>query len=210
MAFLEREPQLATLESLLREASGGQGRLAFVGGEAGVGKSSLVARFCAASAGEVRVAAVGACDPVSSRQALAPLLDVAGALGGEVPGLIARPEDRDRLFRAVLERLSAGSRPTLLVLEDVHWGDDATLDLLRYLGRRVGAARALLLATYRDDEVGPLHPLRVVLGDLATSPDVRRLALSRLSEGAVRELAAGSGLDARELHRRTGGNPFYV
>ncbi len=96
------------------------------------------------------------------------------------------------------------------VLEDLHWADAATLDLVKYLGRRIRQVPALLVLTYRDDELGPRHPLRIVLGDLATSPAVRRIPLAPLSVAAVRALAEGQRLDATALHRQTGGNPFFV
>jgi predicted ATPase len=102
------------------------------------------------------------------------------------------------------------SRPTLFVVEDAHGADAATLDLLRYLGRRMDRTRALIVVTYRDDDVGPRHPLWNVLGDLATQPNVRKMSLSLSSESAVRELVIGTSLDPGELHQRTGGNPFFV
>jgi predicted ATPase len=92
----------------------------------------------------------------------------------------------------------------------VHWADEATLDLLRFLGRRIRRTTALLILTYRDDEIGAQHPLRSVLGDMATSPGVRRINLAPLSLEAVRALAAGNALDAAALHRQTAGNPFFV
>ncbi|GGK22347.1 hypothetical protein GCM10008955_14820 [Deinococcus malanensis] len=98
----------------------------------------------------------------------------------------------------------------VVVFEDVHWADEATLDLLRFLGRRMDNAHALLIASFRDEEVGPRHPLRVVIGDLATSPATRRLMLSRLSQEAVSYLAAETGLDPGTLYRQTNGNPFFV
>ena len=113
-------------------------------------------------------------------------------------------------FRAALSELDAGPTPTLAVIEDAHWADGATLDLLRFLGRRIGSVPALLVITYRDTEVGPQHPLRIVLGDLATSGTCRRLLVPPLSEPTVRALAAGSPIDASELYRITGGNAFYV
>jgi len=99
---------------------------------------------------------------------------------------------------------------TVAVVEDVHWADEATADLLGFLGRRVGRMAALVLVTYRDDELGESHPLRVVLGDLATQRATRRMRLPPLSAAAVAALAGGRGVDAGELHRVTGGNPFYV
>ena len=96
------------------------------------------------------------------------------------------------------------------MLEDVHWADDASLDVLRVLGRRVDGSDAFVVATYRDDEVVGDHPLRVVLGELASSRGVVRLTVPRLSLDAVRTLATPSGADAEALHRLTHGNAFYV
>jgi predicted ATPase len=96
------------------------------------------------------------------------------------------------------------------VIEDAHWADEATLDLLRFLSRRMDAVRALLVVTYRDDEVGPRHPLRLLLGDLATTASIRRLEVPPLSEAGIRTLALGSGFDPSSLHRLTGGNPFFA
>ena len=98
----------------------------------------------------------------------------------------------------------------MAVIEDVHWADEATLDLLSFAGRRLGRTRALLLVTYRDDELGDDHPLRIVLGDLATQRATRRMRLPPLSQEAVRALAGERDVDAGELYRVTGGNPFYV
>ena len=109
---------------------------------------------------------------------------------------------------ALLEVLS--ERPTVLVIEDAQWADEATLDVLRLLGRRVESTRALALVTFRDDELDPLHPVRVALGDLASAPGVRRVALPPLSLSAVRVLSVLRGVDNGALYRLTGGNPFFV
>jgi predicted ATPase/DNA-binding CsgD family transcriptional regulator len=209
MELLEREPFIDELAGLLREATVGRGRLVLIGAEAGGGKTALVQRVTRAAGASARVL-VGGCDPLSTPRPLGPLVDIAGALRGEVERLLREAAPRDAVFRAFLAELAGGRRPALVVIEDIHWADEATLDLLRFLGRRVATARALLLATYRDDEVGPRHPLQVALGDLATAAAVRRVALPPLSESAVRALADGSGLDPEALHRRTGGNPFFV
>ena len=186
--LLERDGLLAELERL--QATGG--RLAFVGGEAGVGKSSLVRAFAAGQR-----ALLGACENLTTPTPFGPFLDL---------GLELADEPR-RVAATVLEALRA---VPLLVLEDVHWADGATLDVLRVLGRRIDATDALVLATYRDDEVVGDHPLRVVLGELATARGVARLAVPPLSAEAVRELAAPYGADGDAIHRLTGGNAFYV
>lgn len=201
--MLERDPFLAELTRLMGEAAAGRGQMVFLGGEAGVGKTALVRAFCQTVERTARVA-VGACDPLSTPRPLGPLLDAAPALGG------FEEASRDSLFQALLTNLSAGAKATLLVFEDLHWADEATLDLLRFLGRRIGATRTLLIATYRDDEVGSRHPLQILLGDLATSGAVRRMALAPLSAEAVMRWVGDSPLDALQLHGQTGGNPFFI
>jgi DNA-binding CsgD family transcriptional regulator/tetratricopeptide (TPR) repeat protein len=94
------------------------------------------------------------------------------------------------------------------VLEDLHWADEATLDVLIVLAARIDSAPALVLASYRDDELDRAEQLRLVLGDLVSRP--RRLKVESLSETAVVELAQSYGVDGHELHRRTAGNPFFV
>ena len=186
--LLERGSLLAQLESALAEG----GRLLFVGGEAGVGKTALVRAFTAD-----KRALHGSCENLTTATPLGPFLDVGIELDGE-------PR---RVAAALLRELQ---RTPLLVLEDVHWADQATLDVLRVLGRRVDTTDALVLATYRDDEVAGDHPFRVVLGELASARGVTRLSVPRLSLEAVLELAEPHGADGVAIHRLTQGNAFYV
>src|SRR5262245_41282626 len=186
MRLVEREEFLARLDACLDEA-GTAGRLALVGGEAGVGKTTLVHSFAEACPDGVRVL-WGACDPLSTPRALAPFQDMAPF----APLLEARHE-RHALLTALLDELSAR---TVMVIEDAHWADEATLEALRFVGRRVTATRSVVVVTYRDDETGAGHPLRTVLGDLATAAGCERLHVSPLSPDGVRELTAGHALDA--------------
>lgn len=190
--LLEREAVLDRLGEQLEQALAGRGRLVLLSGEAGVGKSAAVRELCARAEG-VRVLA-GACDPLFTPRPLGPFQDMGVAVGG-APEVVA----------AILD---AG--PAIVVLEDVHWADEATLDALRLLSRKVSVAPLLVVATYRDDELDRTHPLRFVLGEMATRPDVERVAVPPLSVEAVADLAASAGLDGAELHRLTGGNPFFV
>jgi DNA-binding CsgD family transcriptional regulator len=186
--LLERGDLLAQLEAA-RDAGG---RLLFVGGEAGVGKTALVRAFAADKA-----ALQGSCENLTAATPLGPFLDVG----------IELESDPRRVAAALLQELG---RTPLLVLEDLHWADQATLDVLRVLGRRVDSTNALVLATYRDDEIEGDHPLRIVLGELASAPAVSRLGVPRLSLEAVQELAEPHGADAEAIHRLTQGNAFYV
>ena len=203
--LLERTEELRALSAALAEARGGLGTTVLVGGEAGSGKSSLAAHFAATAS--CRVLRSG-CDGATTAAPLGPLMDVAAPLGVEVPLHAGEPVDRVRLFAAV--RAALGTEPTVWLIEDVHWADAATLELIRYLARRGDGTPALLLLTFRDDEVTADHPLRVLLGELATVQRVCRIAMRALSRAAVQELARGSHVDLDALYERTGGNAFYV
>ncbi|MCI0344168.1 MAG: AAA family ATPase, partial [Chloroflexi bacterium] len=209
MRLLERDAPLALLNELRTEATADGGRLVFVEGEAGVGKTSLLGAF-RASVPEGVVTLLGTCDPLSTPRPLGPLVDVADDLDAEFARLLRDEASRDGLLRALLSSLRTPGRQLVLLLDDLHWADEATLDALRFVGRRVQSTSALVVGTFRDDEVGRNHPLRVVVGDLATSPAVRRIQLASLSVDAVGVLAKDTALDPVELHRQTGGNPFYV
>ena len=111
---------------------------------------------------------------------------------------------------AALARELQGRVPTVFVLEDLHWADEATLDVFRLLARRIEGVPALIVATYRDDELAPAHPLRIVVGELGTGQRDRAAQARPLSPGAVAQLAEPYGVDAGELYRKTAGNPFFV
>jgi DNA-binding CsgD family transcriptional regulator/tetratricopeptide (TPR) repeat protein len=191
-ALLEREVPLAALGEHLAAAAAGEGRLILVGGEAGVGKTALLRQF--ADEADARVL-WAACDGLFTPQPLAPLDDL--NLSSDGP--------RSEVFAATLDALTSES--ALVVVEDAHWADEATLDLLRYLGRRLDRTRTLLVVTYRDDEIGATHPLRMLLGEVGFD---RRITLRPLTVEGVRTLAAGTEVDPVELHRLTRGNPFFV
>jgi predicted ATPase len=206
--LLERETQLASLAEYAGEARPGDGRLVLIAGEAGVGKSALVEQ---AERGLPEATWYwGACDGLFTPRPLGPLFDIASQLGGELLELGRADAPREELFSALLRQVSAPGELHVLVVEDVHWADEATIDLLRFLGRRIRDVPVLILVTYRDEGLTATDPLRVALGDLATQRCVRRMSLPPLSPGAVAVLADGSGLDPAALYRLTGGNPFYV
>jgi len=208
MELLERDAALRALAEGLREAAGGDGRIALVSGEAGIGKTALMEGFLAPHRAEARTL-VGRCDALFTPQPLGPLHDVALQTGGALLELIESTAGRLAIFGAALRELQSGEKPTVLVFEDIHWADAATLDLLKYLGRRICSTATLIVLTYRDDELDASHPLWSVLGDLPSGA-VRRVPLAPLSEAAVTRLARRAGRPADGMHAQTGGNPFCV
>ena len=208
MRLIERESQLAALRQYADEASQGSGRLVLISGEAGVGKSVLLEES-AHDLNDARWLWAG-CDGLFTPAALGPLLDLASQLDGELLRLCHAEAKRDQLYGALLQQLGDLQSFTVLVIEDVHWADEATLDLLIYLGRRIQHLPVLLLVTYRDDALVATDPLRLTLGALAIQRATRRLSLATLSAAGVATLAEGTTIDATELHRLTAGNPFFV
>ncbi|MBV9923217.1 MAG: AAA family ATPase, partial [Pseudonocardia sp.] len=215
MVLLERTAALGSAADYLRAATAGNGRLVFVGGEAGVGKTTFVDEVVAQAGGSVRLAR-GACDGSATPPPLGPLREMLPALP---VGVWPENAERADVFLRLTEALARPGTPYLLVVEDAHWADDATLDLLRHLARRVHHLRVLVLVTFRTEEAVASHPLRILFGDVAAAAGVRRIDLNALTLDGVRALVdkerrgeadAPGHLDPEELHRVTGGNPFYV
>jgi DNA-binding CsgD family transcriptional regulator/tetratricopeptide (TPR) repeat protein len=204
MELLERERCLADLAEWFHAAERG-GCIALVAGEAGIGKTALVQEF-SKQRSETRIL-WGACDALFTPRPLAPLNDIARATKGALLAALSSGASRDEIFTAALDELERGK--TLVVFEDLHWADEATLDLVKYLGRRIHGTHAMLVVTYRDDEVGPRHPLRYVIGDLPRA-SVHRVSLLPLSESAVAQLACRANRPSKGLHSITGGNPLFV
>jgi DNA-binding CsgD family transcriptional regulator/tetratricopeptide (TPR) repeat protein len=206
--LLERGEQLATLVDRFDRA-GDAGRLVVVTGEAGAGKTALVQEFVTTHAAAAGARALtGRCDDLVAARPLGPLADIARDVAGPLHDALARG-DQGAAFDAFLAELApASGAPAVVVLEDLQWADEATLDLVRFVARRLDALSCLLLVTHRTD-LSDTHPLRRVSGALV-GPLVTRLHLPPLSLEAVRTLADGSGVDAESVHARTHGNPFFV
>jgi DNA-binding CsgD family transcriptional regulator/tetratricopeptide (TPR) repeat protein/energy-coupling factor transporter ATP-binding protein EcfA2 len=206
--ILEREHELAELAAAARQAKDGDGSIVLILGEAGIGKSSLVDALRSVLPAEGRLL-VGYCDDLATPRVLGPLRDLVGSVGTALTAAL-ESGDRGRVIEALRAELDWPGHATVLVVEDVHWADEATLDVLRYLVRRISGLPVVLVLTYRDEELTPDHPLQQLLGLAAGTPSLRRLPLARLSADAVRRLGAQSGLDATEVFAVTSGNPFFV
>ena len=207
--LLERGDELGVLHGCAAElAAHGHGRVVLVYGESGIGKTALLRQFSAELPRRVTML-WGTCDPLFTPRPLGPLLEPAAELGGEPNVLIAqgaRPFDVGLAFAAELGAIA----PAGLIIEDLQWADEATLDVVRLLARRARRAGLLLVLSYRSDEIHRDHPLRIVLGELPAGDGITRLELTGLSPETVAELAADAGLDGAGLFERTSGNPFFL
>lgn len=205
--LLERDADLTALATRWARARAGSGGMAIVNGESGAGKSSLVHAFTQDQAGQAPVL-WGACDPLATPRPLGPLHDVAEQLGEPTRALLTDGRNAHEIYSAVLADLRR--EPCIVVVDDLHWSDQGTVDLLRFLLRRIRTTSSLVVGTVRQDDLGPSHPLRTLLGDAARSPDAISLDLQPLSGDAVRAMVEGRPIDPDQLHSLTGGNAFFV
>ena len=208
MQLLERDGALASLEEYAAQARDGDGRFVLVAGEAGVGKTALLEAFQLSAPDATW--AWGACDGLYTPRPLGPLIDIAGRLDGELMSAVRSGASREVLFGALLRQIDAPGRLTVIVVEDAHWADEATLDMMRFLGRRLRHLPAMVIMTYRDDGLAPDDPLRVVIGEMVSHRTTRRIGLPTLSLGAVQQMVSDTPADAETLFELTGGNPFYL
>jgi len=208
MRFVERSTVVSALLEYGQTCLAGEGRLVLVSGEAGVGKSTVLEQLERATP-EARWLLAG-CDGLSTPRPLGPLFDIAEQYGGDLLAACRAGAARDHLFVTLLRQLDLPGTLTVLALEDIHWADESTLDLVRYLGRHIQDVSVLVIVTYRDDGLTSRDPLQIALGDVATQRTTRRVSVAPLSEAGVGLLAADSDLDPAELYRLTGGNPFFL
>jgi DNA-binding CsgD family transcriptional regulator/energy-coupling factor transporter ATP-binding protein EcfA2 len=207
--ILERDGELTALAAAMATAAAGTGSVVLISGEAGIGKSSLVLALRSLLPPDARLL-MGYCDDLATRRTLGPFRDLIGSVGAELAEAVQDASDRDRVLNALRSELTWSGQLTVLAVEDVHWADEATLDVLRYLVRRIAHLPAVLVLTYRDDELTRDHPLREVLAEVPSAQRVHRLPLQRLSRAAVRQLSSGLGVDPDQVFSVTSGNPFFV
>ena len=205
MELLERDWALAKLDAAREAAAGGQGRVVLVTGEPGIGKTWLVRQFLADLDSSTKVL-LGTCDDLSIPRPLGPIRDLAGSVSGALATALSEGAAPHEIQTLLIEELELPPSPTVLVLEDVHWADDATFDAITVLGRRIGSLPALLILTFRAGEASPGHRLYSTIGSIRAE-DTVMVELAPLSQPAVAALA-GEGAD--KVYAVTRGNPFYV
>lgn len=205
--MLERDEDLAALVAQLDRARAGHGGMVLVTGESGAGKSTLLQSFGHGVGGDTAML-WSSCDPLSTPRPLGPFHDLADQLGDEVRASLRDARQPHEIFNAVFEQLRL--HPSVLVVDDLHWADHGTIDLLRFVLRRIRVTQSLVVVALRDDEIGPTHRLRALLGDVARSADALTMPLRPLSVDAIRTLAQDRAVDPHWLRAVTGGNPFFV
>jgi DNA-binding CsgD family transcriptional regulator/tetratricopeptide (TPR) repeat protein len=205
-----REHELDELARRAGEAGAGRGGLVIVSGESGAGKTSFVESFLDTFLDRSPGHRVlwGACDPLSTPRPLGPFHDLIDDWRPATAALLRDGDQPHEIFAAVFDDLQAC--PSILVVDDLHWADQATVDLLRFVLRRIRRSCSLVVGIVRDDEIGIRHPMRSLLGDVARSAHATSLPLRPLDLTAIAELVGDRPVDPDRLHRITGGNAFYV
>ena len=160
--LIEREVPLQKLRGLADQARLGRGAVALVSDEAGIGKTTLLNAFQDSMRDTFRVIR-GGYDPLFTPRTFGPIHDMGGALGTDVEQMLATNTQPSALFTAILTALDSTRQPTIFICEDVHWADNATLDLIKFLGRRIQFIHCLLVVSFRSDEVNSSHPLTQAL-----------------------------------------------
>jgi DNA-binding CsgD family transcriptional regulator len=229
-ALVGRDREQQRLDALLTAAADREGRLVLVGGEAGIGKTALVRHLERQAAEQGATVLAGHCYDLSATPPYGPWREVLTRLPPcdglpALPAVLIGDDEPERggqaaIFRQVLDVFVAvaATRPAIVVLEDLHWADPASLDLLRFLARSLAELPLLLVATYRADELTRRHPFAQLLPTLVREAPTERVELRRLDEAAMRTLiarryplpAAAEARLAAHLERSAEGNPFYA
>lgn len=208
MELIERDEFLNTLQSLFETVADNEGHCVFVTGEAGIGKTSLIKAFCKNLKNNFKIYQ-GTCDALFTPRPLAPLYDILLQLGKNLSLSTGDITDRSAFFSKVFHELNSREETTVVIFEDIHWADEATLDFIKFFARRITQLNCLFILTYRDNEIHSRHPVRNVLGQLNPGT-FTRLELLPLSKQVVEKLAEEKGYNGEEVYSISGGNPFYV
>jgi len=230
-----RDREFDILRRQLDAALAGHGSIVLISGEAGIGKTALAETLCQEAADGRALVLVGRCYDLTETPPYGPWVELFGryrpANGPPLPaafaerGMVGAVGSQSLLFQQVQDFLVTlatsrpkGTRPVLLLLDDLHWADPASRDLLRFLARAIASMPLLIVATYRTDELNRHHPLHALLPVLVRESRAERLELRPLGEQDLRELigtrypvgAADASRLIAYLHERAEGNPFFV
>jgi DNA-binding CsgD family transcriptional regulator/tetratricopeptide (TPR) repeat protein len=201
--LLDRGVELRVLADALDGATQGRGAAVLIAGEAGIGKTTLLRAF-QHSIGPDTVTWWGASDDLIAPRPLGVFHDMVRGARPPIEVL-----NRDSAIDWVMRQLQRERRPTVIVADDAQWADDASLDVIRYLARRIDDLPAVLCISYRPHGISAQHPLARIIGTLI-GDHVHRIDLAGFSDATVTELAGQAGLEPASLLNLTGGNPFLV
>jgi len=208
MELIERDGFLRSLETLFESVIEGEGHCILLSGEAGIGKTSLIKSFYKEKKDNCKIYQ-GTCDALFTPRPLAPIYDIIWQIQKDTNENELHNVDKSLLFNQLFNGLEQQRKPVIIIIEDIHWADEATLDFIKFFARRIGRIHCLFILSYRDNEILDNHPLRNVLGQL--SPDsITRLQLQPLSKDAVEKMAEERGYKGEDVFSISGGNPFYV
>ncbi|NNL88563.1 MAG: AAA family ATPase [Marinicaulis sp.] len=211
LLLIERKDELAALLSWHRHTREGRGGIVFVRGEAGLGKTSLITALCD-QVREINAVFWGGCEALYTPRPLGPLFDMMDSFSDDVRLLLNESGRRSiELYSRIVSDFEKSSPGDVLVIEDIHWADFATLDFLKYLGRRITAAPILVILSFRTDEITEESKVQGVL-DGFPAAFVHDVELKPLTRSGVEKLCASSGRrhQSDEYYGVSGGNPFFV
>jgi DNA-binding CsgD family transcriptional regulator len=224
--LIAREAELAALDSLFADAVRGVGRTALIAGDAGIGKTRLLAAFLAQTRSSGAQILQGQCLKVEAGRPFGPFVDSLRGVTDLAPAPEAQreaftdPDARYRSLRSFATTFADVARraPIVLAIDDLHWADEGTLELFTYLAKALQERMALLVGTYRLDELHRLHPLRAVLTSLSRGRLADSVALGQLSGDETGEmiratLGRGGAVPTeliKTIHERSEGNPFFI
>ncbi|MGZ3922524.1 MAG: helix-turn-helix transcriptional regulator [Flavisolibacter sp.] len=208
MELIEREEPLRLLRASFQKVREGEGHCVFISGDAGIGKTSVVKSFVAEVKTKCRVYQ-GSCDALFTPRPLAPVYDVMMQLQEDVQFGKEAFDDRNLLFSRLFFQLKNLERTSLIIFEDIHWADEATLDFIKFLARRITQIPCLFILSFRDADVNTKQALTNLFGQL-NADTFTRLRLLPLSIQAVERMAEEKGYKGEDVFAISGGNPFFV
>jgi predicted ATPase len=226
-----RERELGVLRQRLDAALAGYGSLVLIAGEAGIGKSALADAMCQEAEEQDALVLTGRCFDLTETPPYGPWLYLFSRYRPSDPlpphptpfaqsGVVGEVASRATLFNSVLDffRAVSDQTPLVVLLDDLHWADSASLDLLRFLAQSLATLPMLLIATYRSDELTRRHPLYSLLPLLVRESHAERIDVRALTDADVQYVVAvryrlpntDTDLLVTYLRERAEGNPFFV